>query len=151
MRTLKFARGPHNDCAFRGAMGVGAATASIRNRPVSSMFAVQRTLEPIRNRQFWTGGPEMNSYYSRSSAVQGSGRVLVAFLGCMLFLCLPMFAQSFGRILGTVTDQSGGVLAGATVTVIDADRGVTQALMADGAGEYNAPTLLPGKYIVRAE
>jgi hypothetical protein len=36
----------------------------------------------------------------------------------VLLLCLPLFSQgSSGRILGTVTDQSGGVVAGATVTI----------------------------------
>jgi hypothetical protein len=70
----------------------------------------------------------------------------------MLFLCPPLFSQSnFGRILGTVTDQSGGVVAAATVTITDADRGVTQALTTDQAGEYNAPTLQPGRYLVRVE
>src|ERR1700676_4603711 len=70
----------------------------------------------------------------------------------MLLLCLPVFSQgSFGRILGTVTDQSGGVVSGATVTVTDTDRGVTKTLVTNEAGEYSAPTLNPGSYKVRAE
>src|SRR5579872_3211243 len=70
----------------------------------------------------------------------------------ILLLCLPLFSQgSFGRILGTVTDQSGGVVSGATVTVVDTDRGVTKSFVTNDAGEYNAPTLNPGKYKVRAE
>ena len=53
--------------------------------------------------------------------VQLPGGILLA----VLLLCLPAFSQgSFGRILGTVTDQSGGVVAGATVTVIDTERGI---------------------------
>jgi hypothetical protein len=70
----------------------------------------------------------------------------------VLLLCLPLLAQgSFARILGAVTDQSGGVVAGATVTVIDTQRGVARTLTTDDAGEYNAPTLIPGTYTVRAE
>jgi hypothetical protein len=70
----------------------------------------------------------------------------------VLLLCLPLFSQgSSGRILGTVTDQSGGVISGATVTVIDTQRGVARTLTTDDAGEYNAPTLIPGAYTVRAE
>jgi hypothetical protein len=70
----------------------------------------------------------------------------------LLLLCLPLFSQgTFGRILGTVTDQSGGVVSGATVTIVDTDRGVTTSLVTNDAGEYNAPTLNPGKYRVRAE
>src|SRR6266702_2505410 len=76
---------------------------------------------------------------------------LGAALGVLL-ICLPLFSQgSYGRILGSVTDQSGGVIAGAMVTVTDVDRGVSRNLTTDDAGEYNAPNLVPGKYTVRAE
>ena len=80
-------------------------------------------------------------------AIQLLGGVLL-----ILLLSVPAFSQgSAGRILGTVTDQSGGVVAGATVTVIDTARGVTRTLTSDDAGEYNAPNLTPGNYTVRAE
>src|SRR5260370_39860214 len=70
----------------------------------------------------------------------------------MLLLCLPLFSQgSSGRILGTVTDQSGGVVAGATVTVTDTARGVSKILVTNDPGEYNAPTLVPSTYKVRAQ
>src|SRR5258708_7505926 len=70
----------------------------------------------------------------------------------MLLLCLPLFSQgSSGRILGTVTDQSGGVVSGATVTVTDTARGVSKILVTNDPGEYNAPTLVPSTYKVRAE
>jgi carboxypeptidase family protein/TonB-dependent receptor-like protein len=77
--------------------------------------------------------------------------VLCASLGVLLF-SLSLFSQgNLGRILGTVTDQTGGVVSGATVTIIDKDRGVARTLTTDDAGEYNAPSLIPGTYIVRAE
>jgi hypothetical protein len=70
----------------------------------------------------------------------------------MLLLSLPLFSQgSTGRILGTVLDQSGGTITGATVTVLDKDRGVSRTLITDDAGVYNAPNLTPGNYTVRAE
>src|SRR5712671_3101462 len=73
-------------------------------------------------------------------------------LAGILLLCLPAFSQgSFGRILGTVTDQSGAVISGAAVTVLDKDRGVSRTLTTDDAGVYNAPNLTPGNYTVRAE
>jgi hypothetical protein len=72
-------------------------------------------------------------------------------LGMLLF-CLPVFAQlNYGRVFGGVTDQSGGVIAGATVTIIDVDRGLPRPLVTDSAGEYNAPSLLAGKYTIRVE
>src|SRR5712692_9918845 len=77
--------------------------------------------------------------------------VLRTTLGVLLF-SLALFAQAnFGRILGTVTDQTGAVLAGATVSVIDTQRGLARTLTTDQAGEYNAPTLIPGTYTIRVQ
>jgi len=77
---------------------------------------------------------------------------LVGGIFAVLLLCLPAFSQgSFGRILGVVTDQSGGVVSGATVTVIDTERGSTRVLTTDDAGAYNAPSLVAGNYTVRVE
>jgi hypothetical protein len=71
--------------------------------------------------------------------------------GVLLF-SLSLLAQgNFGRILGTVTDQTGAVLPGAKVSVIDTQRGLARTLTTDQAGEYNAPTLIPGTYTVRVE
>jgi hypothetical protein len=68
-----------------------------------------------------------------------------------VLLGLPLFSQiNTGRILGTVTDQSGGVIAGAMVTVTNSQTGVVRNLTADQAGEYSAPNLTPGTYTVRA-
>lgn len=76
----------------------------------------------------------------------------VAVLGCVVLLVgLPLFSQvNTGRILGTVTDQTGGVIAGAMVTVTNTETGVARNLTTDGAGEYIAPSLNAGKYSVRA-
>src|SRR6202049_5067665 len=77
--------------------------------------------------------------------------VLGTILGVLLF-SFALFAQgNFGRILGTVIDQSGAVIAGATVSVIDTQRGLARTLTTDQAGEYNAPNLIPGTYTVRVE
>src|ERR1700686_21393 len=98
----------------------------------------------------------MSSLHSRSEKARGVDfqkyvRLGVVVLGT-LFLCVPAFAQgSFGRILGTVTDQSGGVVSGATVTIVDIDRGVTKTLVSNDVGEYSAPTLQAGNYKVRGE
>ncbi len=70
-----------------------------------------------------------------SSRMKKTLRFLSATIG-MFLACLPMFSQgNAGRILGTVTDQSRGVMAGAQVTIIDTQRGVSRMLTADGAGE----------------
>jgi hypothetical protein len=76
-------------------------------------------------------------------------RVLAGLCFAVL-LGLPLFSQiNTGRILGTVTDQTGGVIAGAAVVVTNTETGVARNLVADGAGEYNAPNLTPGTYTVR--
>src|SRR5437016_10368606 len=77
--------------------------------------------------------------------------LLLAALGILLF-SVPLFSQgNNARILGTVTDQSGGVISGATISIIDKDRGLARTLTTDDAGKYNAPQLLPGTYTVRVE
>jgi hypothetical protein len=58
---------------------------------------------------------------------------------------------STGRILGVVTDQSGGNVGGAAVTIMDVARGVSQTLTTDSDGAYVALNLQPGTYTVRAE
>lgn len=70
----------------------------------------------------------------------------------VLLFASPLRSQlNTGRISGTIVDQSGGVIAGATVTVTDVARGVSRPLTADSAGLYAAPNLIPGNYTVRAE
>jgi hypothetical protein len=81
--------------------------------------------------------------------------LLVAFfltIGLSLLVCSPLFSQgSAGRIVGTVMDSNGGVVAGATVTILDVQRGTTRTLTTEEVGAYNAPNLLPGSYKVRVE
>ena len=73
-------------------------------------------------------------------------------LSTVLLFCLPLFSQtSQGTIQGGVFDQSGGVIVGASVSVIDIARGVTRALTTDNAGAYVANNVIPGTYTVRAE
>jgi hypothetical protein len=46
--------------------------------------------------------------------------VAILAMGVVLMLGLPAWSQgNLGRILGVVTDQSGSIVAGATVTVLD--------------------------------
>ena len=72
-------------------------------------------------------------------------------LAVALFAPQVLPQLNLGRILGAITDASGASIAGATVTVIDVQRGVSRPLTADAAGEYSAPSLTPGTYTVRAE
>jgi len=95
-------------------------------------------------------------YFEVTKALSLSGArrvacVLSATFG-MLLLSIPLFSQGdAGHILGTVTDQTGAVVAGATVTILDVQRGTTRTLNTEEGGTYNAPSLTPGMYTVRVE
>ncbi|MEX2661674.1 MAG: TonB-dependent receptor [Vicinamibacterales bacterium] len=62
-----------------------------------------------------------------------------------------VFAQSTGTILGTVRDASGGVLPGASVTVVEVDTNASRTVVTDGQGTYLVPNLNIGTYRVTAE
>ena len=54
-------------------------------------------------------------------------------------------AQSVsGTILGTVTDSTGAIVAGAKVTIVNEGTGLTRIVTADSNGEYTAPAPADG-------
>ncbi len=70
----------------------------------------------------------------------------------LLLFSFALFGQgNFGRILGRVTDPTGAVLPGATINILDTQRGLARTVTTDEAGQYNAPALNPGTYTVRVE
>ena len=56
-----------------------------------------------------------------------------------------------GTILGTITDASGGVLPGVSVTVKNTDTSRSRTVVTDSAGRYRMPLLQPGHYEVSAQ
>jgi len=77
---------------------------------------------------------------------------LVSALLAILLISVSAFSQtSQGNIQGTVFDQTGGVIPGAAVTVLDVARGVSRPLTTDNAGQYVAVNVTPGTYTIRAE
>ena len=79
-------------------------------------------------------------------------RIVVA---SALWACstLPVFAQGVGAIGGTITDSSGAVLPGATVTLSNprGSIGGNQEAVADARGAFQFLRLVPGAYTVKAE
>lgn len=59
--------------------------------------------------------------------------------------------QQLGAIQGTVTDRSGAVVPGVTVTVRNLATGVTITATSNDVGVYRMPSLDPGRYEVTAE
>ena len=68
-----------------------------------------------------------------------------------LALSLPAVGQTFGEITGAVTDGSGGVVVGATITVTNPQTNFTRQTTTNTTGSYNFPVLQPGSYSVRVE
>src|SRR6478672_6650463 len=72
-----------------------------------------------------------------------------AFLTLILFAATSLFSQSSnGTIGGTVTDASGAVIPGVTVTATHNATGVVTTVLSNEAGVYNFASLLPGTYKV---
>lgn len=53
-----------------------------------------------------------------------------------------------GSIQGTVTDQNGGVIPGATITIANPETGSSRTLTSDSAGIYSLGPLIPGNYTI---
>ena len=68
--------------------------------------------------------------------------ILIAICACTLL------AQNSGWITGTVRDSSGGVVAGADVTVTNVDKGTTFSAKTNSDGDYLVAGLVAGKYDV---
>ena len=67
----------------------------------------------------------------------------------MLVAATPAFAQrTTGEIVGTVTDESGGVLPGVTVILRGAGVGGAPTVVTTETGAYRFPALPPGSYDV---
>jgi len=79
-------------------------------------------------------------------------RVYFLILSFWLALSTPLLAQKdAGAIVGLVRDSSGAVVAGAKVTITDADRGTELTLTTNSSGEYVASPLHIGHYTVAVE
>jgi hypothetical protein len=64
----------------------------------------------------------------------------------------PAFSQAVNATLvGTVTDQTGGVVANAKVTITETNTGVSRNANTNDSGNYSVPNLPPGTYSVTAE
>ena len=73
--------------------------------------------------------------------------------GLLLFLISSSssWAQTTGTIRGTVTDPSGAVVPGASVTATQVDTTVSRAMTTNESGEYEFPALPVGRYAVETQ
>src|SRR5215469_2519198 len=77
---------------------------------------------------------------------------LIAACAALMFLTPTSFAQSFfATLTGTVTDASGAVVPGATVSIQNAATKVTRQIKTNSAGFFSATNLPSGTYNMTAE
>ena len=77
-------------------------------------------------------------------------RVCAAFALTAL-MAASAFAQTTGRIVGTIEDAQGAVLPGVTVTVTSPQLQGANTTVTDGGGQFRFPALPPGTYHLTAE
>ncbi len=81
-------------------------------------------------------------------------RLCVVALSLVLGLLLPGRLQAqtaSGSIIGTITDSTGAVVAGATVTAKSTSTGTSQTRITTASGTYSIVAIDPGDYSVTAE
>ena len=64
----------------------------------------------------------------------------------VLLMSAPVWAQAKAELNGRVTDESGGVLPGVTVTVTQTDTGLTRSVVTEPNGLYVVSNLPNGPY-----
>jgi Carboxypeptidase regulatory-like domain/TonB dependent receptor-like, beta-barrel len=81
----------------------------------------------------------------RLSALITTATVLLALHGS----APPLAAQVlYGSVVGNVTDETGSVVPGATVTITDSQTGASHDAVTDATGAYRFTTVQPGTYSV---
>ena len=82
-------------------------------------------------------------------------RILLAVVGLIAIASGPAFAQSVGAttgaINGKVSDATGGVMPGATVTIASPSMQGVRTAVTDGEGSYRFPAIPPGEYKITYE
>ncbi len=79
-------------------------------------------------------------------------RVLSLVTVLLVLSPVGLYAQeTTGTIIGTVKDETGGVLPGVEVTSRNTGTGLTRTAISDDEGRYRIPQLAPGSYELRVE
>src|SRR5690554_6028601 len=76
----------------------------------------------------------------------------IVFISLLLLLSSPELKAQFGAALqGIITDSTGGVLPGVSLTLTDTETGRSLTTVSNNEGFYRIGGLAPGNYSLRAE
>src|SRR5215472_5276686 len=116
-------------------------------KAVNSAFA-----NPVR---VWQKKQRASKGDTRPGTLDARSRSCARWLYCVMLACLLLAAAGLsaqstttGAVFGTVTDQTGAIVPGATATLKSLETGRTSTVTTDGAGQYRFPLLQPGHYSV---
>src|SRR5207249_7392793 len=78
-------------------------------------------------------------------------RTLIVVIFCSVVFCVSplLYGQANGSFSGTVSDKTGSVISGATVTVTSQGTGLSRETKTDDTGHYLTPLLPVGNYTIR--
>ncbi len=91
------------------------------------------------------------SPYKRRPWIRAHARKFGLLVGLSVVAASLAWGQQNATVSGTITDTSGGVIAGATVQVTNVNTGVTVTAVTNSTGYYRVENLIPGQYTVTAE
>src|SRR5271166_105406 len=75
------------------------------------------------------------------------GRVVVVAAACAVLLSTASYGQAvYGTIFGSVVDNTGAAIPGASITVTDTNKGTSVSATANEAGEFTIGHLIPDMY-----
>src|SRR5579863_9544834 len=77
--------------------------------------------------------------------------VRLAFVSLLVFSCARVWAATGGSISGTVTDQTGASVPGASVVLVNLDLTTSYKSTTDAQGFYSFPSLPVGRYELTIE
>ena len=85
--------------------------------------------------------------YSVSASKLSTLLVLAVVLLALTTSSTPVFAQStFGSFVGTVSDVSGAVVKGASVTLVNVGTSVQRKMVTDESGSFSFINVAAGRY-----
>src|SRR5256885_17078024 len=75
--------------------------------------------------------------------------IVAIFCSVTFFISPLLYGQANGSFLGTVSDKTGSVISGATVTVTSQGTGLSRETQTADTGRYLTPLLPVGNYTIR--